>query len=791
MNDPTNRIEGRLKVTGAARFPTETAVSGVAHAVLVQSTIARGRILAIDSSAAQRVPGFLAIVTHFDAPKLRVPPAAPPGGGPGADPNALRLPEGKGLLQDDVIHYSGQHIAIVVGDTLEQARAAAALVQVHYVRSPHQTDFDAHIAQARAPNGRGPGVGAEPRGDADAALAGSAIVIDANYSTPTEHHNPMGLFGCIAHWEAPDRLLVHDTTQGVYNTRAALAAGFGLPVDNVRVVSTYVGGAFGAALRAWPHPTLVAMAAKRVGRPVKLLLTRRQMFTSNGYRNPTRQRLAIASTPEGKLSAIVHEAISPTNRFQEFGGGTTRKTLMMYDCPNVRVRERLVELDLSKATPMRAPGSAEGAFALESAMDELAYRIGVDPLELRLQNFAERDPDNGRPWSSNSLRECYREGAARFGWSRRNPQPGATRDGRLLVGYGMAAAAYEARRQPASARVILRANGQVLVENAGTDIGPGTYTALALVAAEAVGVEVGQVEVRLADTNLPAAPVQGGSFLLASTANAVNIAAEDARTKLLALAQRETGSPFTGLAPGAVRLRGGRLVGPGRASKGVPWRDLLIRNGLQTLEGLAERAPTAGAGSAARASSEQAQGGGAASGRAVGPEGPRGGVPTRSSPSEGARYSSYSFGAHFIEVKVDPELGEVRVSRVAGAYSAGRIINPKAARSQVIGGIVGGLGMALMEETRMDHRVGRYTNTSIADYLVPVHADVPAMDIALVDEVDPHVNPLGIKGIGELPIVGVAAAVANAVFHATGKRIRDLPITPEKLLERTGLSRSS
>jgi xanthine dehydrogenase YagR molybdenum-binding subunit len=771
--DPTNRIEGRLKVTGSARFPTETEVPGVVHAVLVQSTVARGRIVAIDDSAARRAPGFLGIVTHLNAPKLRTPPPAE-GGGPGGDPNALRLPEGKGLLQDDLIHYSGQHVAVVIGETLERAQAAAALVRVHYSRTAHQTDFEANIAKARAPSARGPGGGSEPRGDADATLRTAPVVIDAVYSTPTEHHNPLGLFGCIAHWQAVDRLLVHDTTQGVYNTRAALAAGFGLPVDNVRVVATFVGGAFGAGLRAWPHPTLAAMAAREVGRPVKLLLTRRQMFTSIGYRNPTRQRLAVASTPDGRLSAIVHEAISPTNRFQEFGGGTTRKTLMMYACPNVRVSERLVDLDLGKATPMRAPGSAEGMFALESVMDELAYRVGIDPLELRLRNFADRDPDNGRPWSSNSLRECYREGAARFGWSRRNPQPASMKDGSLLVGYGMAAAAYEARRQPASARVILRANGRVIVENAGTDIGPGTYTALALVAAEALGVEVRQVEVRLADTNLPAAPVQGGSFLLASTANAVNVAARDARAKLLALAQQEPASPFAGLSPDAVMLRDGRLLGPGRSADGIPWVDLLVRNRLQTLEGNAERA-SAGTGAPAPAT----QGVRATDGRAVGPAGPRGGVP--GAPS-GPLHSSYSFGAHFIEVKVDPDLGEARVTRIAGAYSAGRIINPKAARSQVIGGIVGGIGMALTEETRVDHRVGRYTNSSIADYLIPVHGDVPAMDVVFVKEIDPHVNPLGIKGIGELPIVGVAAAIANAVYHATGRRIRDLPITPEKLL---------
>lgn len=680
VGKPMNRVDGRLKVTGTAHYSSEIQIPNLTHGVIVQSTIARGRIASIDTRAAERAIGVLGVLTHLNAPSLQREPAQLAAQSR-YGPSSRRLPEGRGLLQDDVVHYSGQHIAVVIADTLEQAAHAASLVRVTYAKKRPVVDFEAELPRAYMPEGDGPGAEPPPRGDADQALTEAAVRVDQRYTTPIEHHNPMGLFATIAIWDGP-RLTVYDATQGVMNARSALATGFGLPLENVQVLAPFVGGGFGAGLRAWPHPTLAAMAARHVNRPVKLVLTREQMYTSCGYRNPTIQRVVLGATKDGRLTSIVHEGATPTARFTQFGGGLTEKARVLYACPNVRTETRLVRLDVSQATPMRAPGTAEGMWALESAIDELAYAVGIDPIELRLRNYADFDPQEGHPWSSKSLKECYRLGAERFGWTKRNRKPRSMRDGRYLVGFGMASAMYSARTQPATARVRLMMDGndvRALVETAATDIGTGTYTVLAQIAADKLGLPVESVRVNLADSNFPNAPVQGGSFLLASAGSAVHNAALNARAKAVALARADRRSPLWGAEKGDVVAAGGRIFLTRKSSVGETYEALLARQRLQSLEATGESVPQP---ESAGATSSPNRGGPEAVRRLD--RGPGGAM---LSGNQQPQYSSYSFGAQFAEVRVDPDLGEVRVTRFVGTFGAGRIVNRKTARSQMIGGI--------------------------------------------------------------------------------------------------------
>jgi xanthine dehydrogenase YagR molybdenum-binding subunit len=601
----------------------------------------------------------------------------------------------------------------VIADTLEQANHAATLVRVTYAAETATTDI-AHaepirptVEQPDQPQRRPSEV---QRGEPEGALARAEVKIDQSYVIPRENHNPIEMHATIAAWDG-DRLTLWDKTQWVHNTADEIAAVFGTPAENIRVVSPFVGGAFGSGLRTWPHVTLAALGARVAGRPVKLMLSRREMYYGVGYRPHTVQRVALGASRDGRLAAILHEGYQETSTYEEFSEALLNATRFLHSCPNVYTRHRIARMNVHTPTYMRAPGEASGVFALESAMDELAVALNIDPVELRLRNEPERDAFKKLPFSSRATRGCYRAAAERFGWSRRNPEPRSMRDGRWLIGWGMATSpTYFA---PASAAARILPDGTAEVTSAASDMGPGTWTSMTQVAAEALDLPIERVRFTLGDTRLPRAPIHGGSMTMASVGSAVQAACRRAREDALA-----RGGGANDLAEAMRRLG-------------------------QPVEATADVKPG----------------------------------------NESQRFSMHAFGAVFVEVAVDPDLGEARVRRIVGAYGAGRIVNPKTTRSQCIGGMIGGIGMALMEHSVVDVRTGRIPNANFAEYAVPVHADAPpVMDVIFVEEHDPHVNPLGVKGVGEIALVGVAPAIANAIFHATGKRIRELPVTPDKLL---------
>jgi xanthine dehydrogenase YagR molybdenum-binding subunit len=683
VGTPIDRIDGGLKVTGQAQYAADVPMRHVAHAVIVSGTIARGRIAAISTGDALAVPGVLRVYTHENAPRLTQP---------AADFTQGLVPAQNAMpLQSAEIVYYGQQIALVVAETLEAARAAAARVRAEYEpKRPLLSASDPEAERTRPESFFGQPLQAQ-RGDVDAALKGADVRVEARYATPAEFHNPIEPHATLAHWER-GKLVVYEPSQWVIGVRNYLAAAFGLRAEDVRVVSPFVGGGFGTKGFSMPHTVLAAMAARDLERPVKLVLSRAQLFTQTAFRSQTVQNLRVGATRDGALLAVDHASTVTDSFAGWFIEPPGLTSLMMYACPNVRIRHEAVRLNLPPAGPMRAPGEAPGTFALESALDELAVALGIDPVELRIRNDVQLDQESNLPFSGRHLAECLRLGADRFGWRERPKKPRARREGDELIGWGVASATYPGMRAPASARVFVE-NGKYVVETATHDLGTGMYSIMAQVAADALRVPVEQVECRLGDSSFPSAPVAGGSMSTASVAPAVQAAC---------LKLRESGGDF------------------------------------------AEASAAPG--------------------------------------DEANRYSFHSFGAQFVEVRVDEALGRVRVSRALGVFDCGKILNPKTARSQMLGGIVFGIGMALMEEGTFDPRTGRVLNDNLADYRVPVNADVGAVDVLFVEEPDYVFNPLGARGIGEIGITGVAAAVANAVFHATGKRIRDLPIVPEKLL---------
>jgi xanthine dehydrogenase YagR molybdenum-binding subunit len=706
IGQPVSRVDGRQKVTGGATYAAEFGVPGLAHGVIVRSTVANGRIASIESAAAERAPGVVAVLTHRNAPKLAY-----------RTHKALvdaAVGERLHVLQNDRVNHQGQPIALVIADTLEQANHAATLVDVTYAAETGITDISR--AEPVLPTQEKTDQGETPpaetrRGDPEGALAAADVKVDETYVIPRENHNPIEMHATIAAWDG-DRLTLWDKTQWVHNVADEIAAVFGIPAENIRVVSPFVGGAFGSGLRTWPHVTLAALGARVARRPVKLMLSRREMYYGVGYRPHTVQRVALGASRDGSLAAIVHDGYQETSSYEEFSEALLNASRFLHSCPNVSTRHRIAPMNVHTPTYMRAPGEASGVFALESAMDELAVALNIDPLELRLRNEPQQDEFKKLPFSSRSTRECYQAAAERFGWSRRNPEPRSVRDGRWLIGWGMATATYPMNYAPASAATRLLPDGTAEVTSAASDMGPGTWTSMTQVAAETLGLPIERVKFVLGDTRLPRAPVHGGSLTMASVGSAVQAACRRAR------------------------------------------EDALARGGANDLTEAMRRL-----GQPVEASAEVKPG------------------------DETKRFSMHAFGAVFVEVAVDADLGETRVRRIVGAYGGGRIVNPKTARSQCIGGMIGGIGMALMEHSVVDVRNGRVTNANFAEYAVPVHADAPlVMDVIFVDEHDPHVNPLGVKGVGEIALVGVAPAITNAIFHATGKRIRELPITPDKLL---------
>ncbi|SHH72823.1 xanthine dehydrogenase family protein molybdopterin-binding subunit [Massilia sp. CF038] len=727
-----DRTDGFLKVTGGALYSAEHPIDKLSHAVMVLSTIPSGTISSIDTAAASAMPGVLAVLTPQNAPRLPKQEKPPPGAPAGAKLS---------LLQDNVVHYNGQPIAVVVAESLEQARDAARHLAVRYAATPAVLDFRKAKQNLRKPPSQPEKPTDSSRGNLAGGMSRAAQRMDAVYTTPVENHNPMEPHATIAVWEG-DQLTLHDSTQYVGGARKAAAKTFGIAPDKVRVHCPFVGGGFGSKGTPWSHVMLAAMASKVVARPVKLVVERQQMFGPVGARPMTEQHLRLGAARDGKLTAVQHDSISHTAFLDDFLEPCALVSRSLYNAESARTTHRYASMHLGVPTYMRAPGEASGSFALESALDELAYKLKMDPVQLRLQNYAETDPEKNLPYSSKSLRECYRVAAERFGWARRTAEPRSMREGKTLVGWGMATATYPTNRQKSKASAALHADGSVVVRSGTHDLGTGTYTVMTQIAADALGVPVTKVRFELGDTAMPEAPVSGGSMTVASVGPAVHAAATALREKLAAMAAADQRSPLKGSAAADLVAENGWLSVRGAPERREAMAALVARNGGKPVEADSESAPG----------------------------------------DEKKQYSMHAFGAVFVEVHVDPELGTIRVPRVVGAYGVGKLINKKTGHSQLLGGVVWGLGMGLMEKTEIDGRTGRALNANLADYHVPVNADIGEIDVSVVEENDPHVNPLGAKGIGEIGIVGVAAALANAVYHATGKRIRDLPITVDKLV---------
>ena len=732
---PRSRVDGPAKVTGGATYAGEFATPNLTYGYVVSSDIATGRIRHIDAEAARAVPGVLAVITHENRPSTAWRGAsykddvAPPG-------TPFRA------LYDDTIQFSGQPVALVVAEDFDTARDAASLVRVDYEAKVPAFDLGAQRGKAYDPPKKRSGIEPppKPRGNADAALDGIPVRIEGEYSIATEHHNPMEPHATTVVWNGDGSILVHDKIQGVNATLQYIKNVFGL--KDVRVVSPYIGGAFGSGLRPQYQLFLAVLASTMLERSVRVTLTRDQMWTIT-HRPETINSVVLGATTDGSLQAIKHEAIAMTSRYEDYQEIVVNWSGMLYACDNVDLTYKIAQLDVSTPGDMRAPGAPSGTFGIECAMDELAHRLEIDPVALRLKNYAEKDQNKGKPWSSRELRAAIQRGADRFGWEKRSMAPRSMRDGNELVGWGMAIGAWEAMMQTTKARAVLRADGTAEVASATADIGTGTYTIMSQIGAEMLGLPMEQVQVRLGDTDLPQAPLEGGSWTAASTGSAVREACLAVRETLFGFARKASGTPFGNIALDRVVFRDGRIAVEADPSRSMSYADAMAAGGVGEVSeegtGSADKLVLAG-------------------------------------------FSSYSHSACFVEVRIDEELGVLRVTRVVNAVAAGRILNPKTARSQVLGGVVWGMGMALYEESMPDHRLGRFMNHNLGEYHIAANADVPEIDVIFVDEKEP-MNALGVKGLGEIGIVATPAAIANAVFHATGKRIRSLPITIDKILE--------
>jgi xanthine dehydrogenase YagR molybdenum-binding subunit len=736
IGTPTSRIDGVAKVTGAAKYAAEFNVPSLAYGSIVTSTIAKGRIARIDLSAAMRVQGVIDVLTHENRPPM-------------ADTDQAYkddvAPDGSPFrpLYDGRILFNAQPIALVVAETSEVARFVASLVHVEYQQEPHVTDLyrqrDAAVPVA-TPTNPMEAIFAppKPRGNAEQALAAAAVRHEAEYYVPIEHHNPMELYASTVIFEDDGKLTVYDKTQGVQNVQQYLCNIFKMKPDELRVLGPFMGGGFGSGLRPQYQTVLAVLAARKLRRSVRVVLTRPQMYEI-GYRPAMIQRIALGANAGGTLDAIAHDAVTVTSQYEDYHRQETGWSGLLYKCANAKYAHRLARLDLATSCDMRAPSAPTAMFALESAMDELAVALKLDPLELRLRCYSDRDQNENRPFSSKALRECYRQGAEAFGWNKRNPEPRSMREGGDLVGWGMATGVWEALQVPITVRIVLGANGHAEVACATSDIGTGTYTIMAQVAADMLGLPLDNISIKLGDSSLPQSPVEGGSWIAASVSNGIATTAEAIRNELLRLAKLMPNSPLVNAASGDVVLTDGKLAHKHDSARSISIADAMRHDSVDRIE----REKT-------------------------------------TNPTEDPARAHNTHAAIFAEVKVDEQLGVIRVTRVVSAVAAGRIINTKTAHSQVLGGVVWGIGMALHEETQIDHKFGRIMNANIAEYHVPVNADVHDIKVIFVDEPDDS-NPLGIKGVGEIGIVGVAAAIANAVYHATGKRVRDLPITLDKL----------
>ncbi|MXV49912.1 molybdopterin-dependent oxidoreductase [Pedobacter sp. HMF7647] len=720
--DGPSRVDGKHKVTGKARYAAEHPIDGMLYGVLVDSTIAKGTIASIDSKAAEWAPGVKAVISHLNSPKI-----------PGYDDKFYGL---KVFFNNKVLFY-GQPVALVVADSFERALHAATLVKVTYNKDKSETSVDKNLANAKLPGN--PRMKDYVRGEADA-YKKAEVSLEEEYLMPLEVHNPMELHAIIAHWLADDKVKVYDKTQGIKDTQESISKTFKLPQENVQVIAEYVGGGFGSALRTWPHEIAALLGAKKTGRPVKLVLNRMQMFTMVGYRPYTRMKMGLGATKDGKLTGITHEATAQTSRYEEFTEATVNMSKFMYKCANANTRYRLVQMDVSVPTWMRGPGEATGSFALECAMDELAYKLDLDPLEFRMKNYAEVDPENGKPFSSKHLDEAYKLGAEKIGWYDRNRKPASMKEDGMLVGYGMSSGTFGAFRWEATASARINADGTLVVQSAVSDCGPGTATSMVQIASESFGIDASKTSFILGDSALPPGPTQGGSGTTSALGSAVFDTCLALKKQLHEIAAAEQDSPLYQSKFEDVKFEDGDILLS--RSKKVAITDLLKKKNVPSIAVTLESK-----------GNEELQ-----------------------------KYSMYSFSVHFAKVHVHPLTGVVRVVQVATVADSGKIISEKTAAGQMIGGVTGGIGMALTEEGVFDDRFGKFINNNLADYHVPVHADVPHIDTIFINKPDPIINPMGAKGMGEIALIGFAAAIANAVYHATGKRIRELPITPDKVM---------
>ncbi|MBV1851281.1 xanthine dehydrogenase family protein molybdopterin-binding subunit [Catellatospora tritici] len=735
---PLDRVDGPAKVTGAGRYSADVPLPGLVHAVVVGSRIPAGRIVSIDTHAAEQAEGVLAVLTHLNLPKGgAVPPLMPSLAGAAATGQTF-FP-----MQDEVIHYAGQHVAVLVAETLEQAEHAATLLRIDYAAAPFVTTVEQGREQAyeaqRIFGGFLPG--RIERGDVAAGLAQAAVTVDLGYRYAANHHNPIECSATTAVWEG-DRLTVYDATQGPNATLHTLAELLNIMPSHIRVVTNFVGGSFGCKAMIWDHPALAALAARHVGRPVRLALSREQMFSSVGHREEQEQQLTIGADEQGRLRAIRHHKLSPTSHFDDWAEPSLGVASQLYACPNYEGVYRLIRANTMTPTFTRCPGEASGMFALETALDELADKLGLDPLEIRLRNYAETTPGDGTPWSSKKLRECYQRGAELAGWDSRDPRPGTLRDGNTMLGWGMATSAYPCYQpgNPQRARARLFADGSAVVQASISDIGTGSATAMTQVAADGLGVPLERVRFQYGDSDLPNTAAAVGSAGAGMVSAAVHVATTALRDQLIAQAIADPGSPLHDADPKQVAVAEGRMALRERPDVGETYAALLQRAFMADAEAVGTWNP---------------------------PPDTSGG--------------SMTFGAQFAQVAVDPDLGLVRVRKLIGVFDPGRVLNRKTAHSQLMGGMIWGMSHALLEGSRMGPD-GRWANASLGEYLVPVNADAPAVVVETIESTDTVVNPLGVKGVGEVGMVGTAAAIANAIHHATGRRLHKLPITIEDLL---------
>jgi xanthine dehydrogenase YagR molybdenum-binding subunit len=732
-----DRVDGIAKVTGSAKYAAEYNFDNIAYGVMVGSTIANGSIISMDTKNAENAPGVLAVITHLNLPM-------PPGYSLSEEQKKLPLSKrGYKVFADNVVRFNGQPIAIVIADTFERAVYASSLVKAQYKTLKPDTDFIQKIKTGEPLKDNGGDFKDYVRGRINA-YKDAPVTIETEYTTPIEVHNPMEPHAVTVVWEGNDKVTVYDKTQSLQESQKNISGLFKIPEKNVHVISHFIGGAFGSAFNFWPHTVAALIGAKKINRPLKVVLTRDQLFTLVGYRPQAIQKLGIGATKDGKLVGISHEADAITASYETFTEGIVNVSRTLYACPNVNTRYKVYPLHLSVPTWMRGPGETTGTYALESAIDEMAYAVNMDPLEFRILNYSENDPENNRPHSSKFLKEAYQMGADGIGWKERNPKPRSTVEGDRLVGYGVGTGVFIAWRGGATVSARFSADGRLVLQSGVTDMGPGTATAMTKLASDKFGVAAEKIKFEMGDSKLPSGIFQGGSGTTSSLGTTVNNAAVTFRQKLTDIVKQTSifhTEKIHTVDLKDLKFENGFMMLASEPERKISYTEVLKLANMPQIEFL-----------------EKSEG------------------------NSDDKYSSYSYAAHFVKVLVHPATGVVSINKVVSAIDAGTIISENTARSQIIGGVIGGIGMSLMEEGVIDHRYGRWMNNNFADYHVPVNKDVPQIEALFVNKPDPYLNPIGSKGIGEVSMIGFPAAVANAVFHATGKRVRELPITPDKLI---------